>query len=316
MHGISRARLENNAGNLDYRRGRLDDAAAHYQLALDRRRAARGDRDPGVASWMVNLGNVQFAQRDHALALRTLGQARALADDTLPTEHPTRASILATIGVVHVDREQYAAAAGVLAEANAIFEATLGGGHPFLATTLLNQALADEGMGRFEAAASKYQRVVDILAETVGSAHPSYADALVSLARAQRRSNRLEEARRAATEARGLQQTVDATPPASLASCQFELAELDRLGGDLARAAAGYDVALQTYDQAPNADPRGPAAVLFAFAQLRRSQDRPEDAERLLRDAKTRLTALRGLQPQLLARIVAFERDARQDEAL
>ena len=296
--GILRARLQNRAGRLDARRGDYPAAREHYTLALELRAAVRGNRDPGRAAWMIDLGNVALAQRRFDEAVDTFDRALALAESTLTPSHPTRAAALAALGRVHLRREEYGPARQVLLDAKAGFEASLGTEHPRTALVLLGLATADEGLGNAAAADAGFARAADLLAKTFGRGHASYRTALLGQARCARLDDRLEDAGAWLTRACG-----GPAVPASLEGpCQVERAHQALAAGELDTAAREFTAAASHYDEGVFADPRYAAEALLGLARAHHAQGHMADASRTLEDARAAIALVKGYVPTVRAK--------------
>ncbi|MEM6292940.1 MAG: serine/threonine-protein kinase [Myxococcota bacterium] len=301
--GMLRAKLENNAGSLDYRSGSYDAARSHYERALALRADALND-PVGQARWMVNLGNIALAQRRLGDAVEVLEEALASAESGAPSAASTRATILATLGLVHLEKEEYGAAREALVEAERGLIASLGEQHPFVSTARLNLAVADESLGRGEDAKAGFDRVAAALIDVVGEQHPAYREAVLGRARCARLSGHLDDAGLALDAACAVDDLVS-DPLVIL--CRLERAELARLQGELEVAVTGFSETAAMYEQRNDNDPRPHAQALFGLAKIHRARGQRDEAANALAGAHAALDRVRGFEPKLRTELRAFE---------
>ncbi len=166
-----RGALENHIGGAKLRRGDYRQALAHFERAVELRRAALGPDHPDVASSLSNAG----------AALRSLGdldrardhQERALAvrERTLGENHPLVAQSLTNLGAIAAGRDDHQAAHDYEARALALRERAFGTEHPEVASSLANLGAYAKAGGRCDEAVDYLQRAVAIL-DRVSRAHP------------------------------------------------------------------------------------------------------------------------------------------------
>jgi tetratricopeptide (TPR) repeat protein len=236
---------------------------------------------------------------EHAFdeAVDTFDRALALAEATLTSSHPTRATALAALGRVHLHREEYGPARAALLDAKGGLEASLGASHPRTALALLGIATADEALGNAAAAEAGFARAADLLAKTVGRGHASYRRALLGQARCARHGEQLEDAEAWLTRACG-----GPAVPASLeGTCQLERAQLDLERGQPERAASGFTASAARFEDGVVGDARHRAEALLGLAQAQRALGHHDEAVRALDGARTAVRAVKGYVPKVRA---------------
>jgi len=82
------ANLAHNLGGLRYAQGRLPEALASYQVALELQRELLGDHHPTVARTLNHVGNVLLMMEELERAFEVCGQSREIRAEALGPQHP------------------------------------------------------------------------------------------------------------------------------------------------------------------------------------------------------------------------------------
>jgi len=77
----------NELGNVEVKRGKLDDAEARFRRAVDIYRTVNGDKHYSVAIALSNLGGVYLEEKQYARAEQLLGEVIARLTVALSADH-------------------------------------------------------------------------------------------------------------------------------------------------------------------------------------------------------------------------------------
>lgn len=263
-----------------------------YALALpyDHLVAALDERLYGPASYEVATALAEVADAMDWLGRAADGRAAyaraiAVAETTLPPEHPDLAQMLNNFGVFRLGLYEYDAAATLLERALAIREHVFGADDPSVATTAANLAEARIAERRLAEARALVERALRIREAKLGPDHPLVASAYVILSAVERLEGAPERAHQRVQTALSIERKAYGEDSAKLASTYREdaraLVALGRLPE--ARSAAEQAVAIdkKTIGEA-NSDH---GESLQALAGVLRAEGRFADAIPLYRRA-------------------------------
>lgn len=181
---------------------RLPEARTQLQRALELRRERRGDVSRGVASVLLNLGNVEFEAGNRSEAIALYRRVLELQGQIYGDDHPAVALTLHNLGLACRDVGQGHEARAHLERALAIREQAFGPVHPEVAATLNAVAIVDVDDGRFAEALARQQRAFEILRAVYDDEHPLLAIVANELGTAYFRADRRDEALRHYEDAR------------------------------------------------------------------------------------------------------------------
>ncbi len=99
-HGLPRASLLNNVGNVWHRKGDNEQALSHYQRTIALREQLEGD-GPNLAIERINLGNAQVGLGQYEAALQSYLAAEAGLVVSLGEGHPQIATAVVSVGLVY-----------------------------------------------------------------------------------------------------------------------------------------------------------------------------------------------------------------------
>src|SRR5262245_9202107 len=114
-----------NAGAGAYKKGDAPAATQAFEQAL-KEAGAFGESDPRLATTLVNLAGVYYAQGRYADAEPLFRRALAIYEKTLGPAHPFTATALANLGAVYQAQKRYREAEPLLQRALAIREKAAG----------------------------------------------------------------------------------------------------------------------------------------------------------------------------------------------
>ncbi len=155
------------------------DSLNRIALALDR--ATWGERDPHVASDLVNLGAIAQETGRYAAAESLYHEALGMYRDWYGPDHYEVASVLTMIGRTRLQSGDGAAAAAPLEEALAIRERVYGPAHPSVASTLNELGTLALQSGAYDRAEADYRRVAAIYESVYHGRHYLVGVALSNL---------------------------------------------------------------------------------------------------------------------------------------
>jgi eukaryotic-like serine/threonine-protein kinase len=138
----------------------IADSLNHRVLALDR--ALYGERNPHVASDLVNIGAVQQEWGRWPTAERYYREALSIYRGWYGEDHYETAATLNMVGRALVQEGRLAEAREPLERALAIRERIYGPSHPFVASTLNELALLAQKKGDYPESEANFQRMIAI----------------------------------------------------------------------------------------------------------------------------------------------------------
>ncbi len=172
-HDLRYASALNNFAGLELGVGKLDEALASYQRALEIQRAVLGDDHPTLAATLGGIGISHYSKGEYAEARAPLERAVALREATLGEEHPLLAVSLNNLGIDLLRLGDYDASLATHRRALAIRERALDPDHPDIAESLNNLGVVLQEQDRFAEAEPYFARCVAIDERRLGPEHPS-----------------------------------------------------------------------------------------------------------------------------------------------
>lgn len=159
-------------GTLDYRQGRLDEAASRLEGNLQRQRAVLGDEHPDTLttararSWVaIEQGRYDTAEN---LLTATLDAQRRV----LGPEHRETVTTMNSLAVLLAAQGRYGEAEALHSEILALRNRLLGPHDPDTLKSMTNLAVVSFYQGRLDAAEALFQEVLDIQRRELGPEHP------------------------------------------------------------------------------------------------------------------------------------------------
>jgi len=306
------AAARNGMGVMLRMQGKLPEALAHLQRALELQEQALGPDDPNVAALTGNIGLALNEQGKPEEALVHLRRALAIQEATLGPSHPKLAATLGNIGTVLMNQGKLDESLVHHQRALAIQEQALGPDHIEVASTLGNIGGVYMGQGKLPAALEHMQRAVAVQERTLGPRHPDLAiilDGIGSVLHAQKRP---DEALAYHQRALAIQEeTLGPTHPSvGIALTGIGNVLIDQ--GKLDEAATRHRRALEIFEQALGAEHPYVAYASLGLAEVALAKGDPsaarEPAERAVaifestqalpgQLAKVRFVLARALEP-------------------
>jgi tetratricopeptide (TPR) repeat protein len=215
--------LHNQAGVALRLGGRLEEARAAYDEALDGLRRAGRLRSARAAAVYHNLGGLAFAQQRHADAERLARHAVRINRRSLPPAPLRVAADVGMLGAIVAAAGRLEEGERLLRDALAVFERRLGPTHREIALALGNLAEVRRARGDDKVARAMAERALMIGQDTLGHQHPELAPIINTLSLASQADGDSAEAMRVlACTAAWLQRAVDLQHPTLLA-CHHNL---------------------------------------------------------------------------------------------
>jgi tetratricopeptide (TPR) repeat protein len=176
------ARLLNNVGLYNKKRGKYAEAEPLYKRALGIYERAVGPDHPDVATGLNNLATLYEAQGRYEEAEPLYKRALGIYEKAVGPDHPNVARSLNNLAELYRVEGRYEEAEPLYSRALALKEKALGPDHPYVATGLNNLATLYEAQGRYEEAEPLYKRALGISEKALGPDHPDVAISFSNLA--------------------------------------------------------------------------------------------------------------------------------------
>ena len=223
-------------GNLRWSQGRLDDALALHQRALDLRRTHLGNDDQAVAVSHNNLGTLYYTASDHKAAEPHLRQAHAIFEALYGPRHPRVATVLGNLVLVLHQKGAVLEAERLQRRILEIHQEAYGDEHPATATAEHNLAGILFSLSRFEEAEELYESALAQRRQTLGEDHPETLKTLAALGRCTSRTGDYPRAEQLLAEALDLRKASGDGESASAYRLRRYLALVHRDAGAAAEA--------------------------------------------------------------------------------
>jgi eukaryotic-like serine/threonine-protein kinase len=173
------AELYATLGNIYEQLGKLDQADALLNSALEQRKKLYGPDNADVAESLVALGLLRDDQARLADAAKLVSDGLAMTKRHSPPDSPAVARATTAIGRVQDDRGNYDAAIKTLDDSVRVQSAK--GDSPDLAASLYELANAHFYAGHYDQSQSLNERLLPMYRQIYGDRHPRVADVLVNL---------------------------------------------------------------------------------------------------------------------------------------
>jgi tetratricopeptide (TPR) repeat protein/predicted Ser/Thr protein kinase len=238
--------LQISLGNIYSAKGRLADARAAYQKALELREKELGPADASLGQPLMGLAMVLEEEQRYDEAVATYQRALSLQEQSLGASHTDVGMTLTNLGIVYIEQQRWDEAHAASARALTIFQQALGPDHYFTAAAQSNLAAVAVGRGELEAGIAAYRQSIAIGEKALGVDSPEVASQRVDLASALRKHGRAREALTEATAALRVQEAAVGSDNAQLALAWVVVgqAQLDLRQRDAARKALERALAL------------------------------------------------------------------------
>ncbi|MBL8946495.1 MAG: tetratricopeptide repeat protein, partial [Myxococcales bacterium] len=170
---IVASKLHFNVSVVLQEQGRLPEARARLEQALEIREQILGPEHPTTMNARVELANIRVLEGDVAGGRADLERALAAYERAFGPDHPDVALVLNNLGNLDGSAGELEAARGRFARAIEIRERAYGVDHPSLGNSLANLAKIDRQLGEVERALGAARRALAIREATLGGAHAS-----------------------------------------------------------------------------------------------------------------------------------------------
>ena len=227
------------SGAVELRAGRIEQAEAMYERALDR--CGEDSLDTVVA--LTGLAAVYGIQDEQALAARTWRRAERLQIDLGAPDHPRLATLAANLGVALTRLERHGDALAAFSRARAQAERVPSASRS-LPHALNGMAAALNGLGRHEEAVAIADEAVARMRAHVGD-HPWVANCLANAGEARWKLGDLEGAERDYSAAHVVWQTTLGSDSATIAHAEVGLGRIAVARGDAAAGVRRLERALE-----------------------------------------------------------------------
>ena len=142
-------RILHNLAVLDYKAGKLDEAALQFHRALKIREDVLGGNDPATAQTLNSLAAVYAGQKRYAEAERLSRRALTIQEEALGPEDRRLVPTLDNLTSSYLRQRQFGDALELTRRAYAIARKTYGDQHPFTAQRMINRAVVLAHLGRY-----------------------------------------------------------------------------------------------------------------------------------------------------------------------
>jgi CHAT domain-containing protein/Tfp pilus assembly protein PilF len=219
-----------------YQQGKIREAFALAQKALEICKQVLGERHPDYAIGLINVAKLHWAQGEYAQAVPLYRQALEVRKQVLGQRHPAYARSLNNLATLYYAQGEYAEAEPLFRQAQDLRKQVLGERHPDYAETLSNLADLYHSQGKYAQAVPLYRQALQIRKQVLGERHPDYAASLNNLAALYREQGEYAKAEPLFRQALEIHKQVLGPRHPSYAASLNNLAALYREQGEYAKA--------------------------------------------------------------------------------
>lgn len=245
--------------------GKLGQAQAKLNEALQRITTSLGANHPEAASVLVNLSLVETALGEYGTAESLLRRGAELQTKVFGESYPLLVYTKLNLGKVLMRRGEYEGAFEQIAVARQLCKRTYGPTHPLLAQILVSESEVLARMSDAASAATAAAQALQLLQATFGAEAIDVAIAHKGLSLVHRFAGNAKAAIDSARQGLALMVRVSPVDPRSM-QISFELAESLRVDDQPAEALAIYQ-RLKASLAGPRIDPRSASLIRFGLAQ-------------------------------------------------
>ncbi|PSN58604.1 hypothetical protein BS50DRAFT_614817 [Corynespora cassiicola Philippines] len=184
----------NNLGNLYAAQGKLEEAEAMLNQALEGYKKALGPTHTSTLDMVNNLGLLYTKQGKLEAAEAMYKQALERYEKALGPTHTSTLDTVNNLGVLYADQGRLEAAEAMYKQTLEGKKKALGPGHTSTLDTVNNLGLLYTKQGKFEAAEAMYNQALEGYKKTLGPMHPSRLSAVNNLGNLYADQGRLEAA--------------------------------------------------------------------------------------------------------------------------
>ena len=181
-------------GSVCEKQGKLDEAMAHYEQALEITESVLGGEHAAAARTRRGMGIVRQRQGRLDEAMAFFERALAIEEVALGTGHVELTSTLMNMGLVRRDQGRLDEALDLYARTLRIREASLGSSHRLTAITLVAMGRVWQVQGRLDEAMVQYERALPIFSSPQVKEHSLLGWVYRSMGSVREEQSRLDEA--------------------------------------------------------------------------------------------------------------------------
>jgi tetratricopeptide (TPR) repeat protein len=181
-------------GSVCEKQGKLDEAMAHYEQALEIQESVLGGEHAAAARTRRGMGIVRQRQGRLDEAMAFFERALAIEEVALGTGHVELTSTLMNMGLVRRDQGRLEEALELYARTLRIREASLGSSHRLTAITLVAMGRVWQLQGRLDEAMAQYERALPIFSSPQVKEHSMLGWVYRSMGSVREEQSRLNEA--------------------------------------------------------------------------------------------------------------------------
>ncbi len=170
------AKISNILGIIFKRKGELEQARKHYQIALATLEKAHGPEHLSVATTLNNLGNLLLELEQAPAAARPYQRALAIRQKILGADHPDVAMTMNNMGGMYLRQEQFELAIKHYRFALKKWRQVLGESHPNVGGALGNLGNVYLRQDDYQKAEKYYRQALAIWQGAFGADHPMVAE--------------------------------------------------------------------------------------------------------------------------------------------
>lgn len=159
-------------GTIYDRRGDLNAALKHFNLAYEIGHNQRPPNYPRVAGSLGSIGRIHRSRGNFKQALACFKQELDIGEKYYPGDHIHKAVAMEYLGIVHGDREEFDAVFSYLFDALAMFQRMLPAPHPYIARSFGFIGYVYERKGELDRALDYYQQLLDMDEQCLPLGHP------------------------------------------------------------------------------------------------------------------------------------------------
>jgi tetratricopeptide (TPR) repeat protein len=253
--------VQNRAGTLLHAKGRLEDARASFQRALDGAARVLPADDLERAELMLNLGRTIDALGRYDEALALYRGSLAIAEKNLGPDHLYVAAAVNNVGAVLQTTGKYDEARAAYERSLRIVETTLGSHHADVAMALKNLAGVVRDQGHVESALPLLERALAITETSLGPEHILVAENLMGLGSTRQELGDLAGARVAIERALRIRERTHGAEHMQVAFALGALGNVELVEGHPREAHAAFARGLAIMEKAVG--PEHPDTALF-----------------------------------------------------
>jgi eukaryotic-like serine/threonine-protein kinase len=280
-----RAEFATELGLLYEAEGRYPESLAKLREAVAIRRRFRGERDPGVAATIGNIGVALYGLGRYPEAKASFQEALKIQEAVLGPQHPEVGDTLNRIGAALLAQGRYEEAIRWFRRALPVREAVLGPEHRLVADVLSNLGSSLDSIARYEEAREYHERALEIRLQIFGRNHPAVAASLDNLGAVEANQRHWREALSHHRQALEVRLATQGQEHPKTALTLHNIGNVFNLQGQYAEALPYFRKALAIGEKALGAEHPDVARDLTTVGDIERRLGRPTRALGLLERA-------------------------------